>query len=52
MVALGAYAKLSGAIEPGELGEALKTVIPERNQKLVPLNVKAILEGAAYAAKG
>jgi 2-oxoglutarate ferredoxin oxidoreductase subunit gamma len=52
MVALGAYAKLSGALEPGELGEALKTVIPSRNQELIPLNEKAILEGAAYAAKG
>lgn len=52
MVALGAYARLSGAIEPGELGEALKTVIPARNQDLIPLNEKAILEGAAYAAKG
>lgn len=52
MVALGAYAKLSGALEPGELGAALKTVIPSRNQELIPLNEKAILEGAAYAAKG
>lgn len=52
MVALGAYAKLSGALEPGELGAALKTVIPSRNQELIPLNEKAILEGAAYAATG
>ena len=52
MVALGAYAQHSGAIKPGELGVALQSVIPVRNQKLIPLNEKAILEGAAYAAKG
>ncbi len=51
MVALGAYAQLSGAIEPAELGNALKSVIPQRNQELIPLNEKAILEGAAYAAR-
>jgi 2-oxoglutarate ferredoxin oxidoreductase subunit gamma len=52
MVALGAYAQLSGAIDPGELGEALQAVIPARNKKFIPLNEKAILEGAAFAARG
>ena len=51
MVALGVYAELSGAIEPGELAVALKSVIPARNHKLIPLNEKAILKGAAYAAQ-
>lgn len=51
MVALGAYAQLSGAIKTEELGQALQSVIPVRNQKLIPLNEKAILEGAAYAAR-
>ena len=52
MVALGAYAQLSGAIEPVELGQALKTVISARNKDLIPLNEKAILKGAAYASGG
>jgi len=51
MVALGVYAELSGAIEPGELAVALQSVIPARNHKLIPLNEKAILKGAAYAAQ-
>jgi len=52
MVALGAYAQVSGAIEPGELGQALQAVISVRNKDLIPLNEKAILEGAAYASRG
>lgn len=52
MVALGAYAHLSGAIDPDELGQALSSVISTRNQELIPLNARAILEGAAYAARG
>jgi 2-oxoglutarate ferredoxin oxidoreductase subunit gamma len=52
MVALGAYAYLSGAIEPVELGQALGSVISARNKDLIPLNEKAILEGAAYASRG
>ena len=51
MVALGAYAQLSGAIEPEELCQALQTVISARNKGLIPLNEKAILEGAAYASR-
>jgi 2-oxoglutarate ferredoxin oxidoreductase subunit gamma len=51
MVALGAYAELSGAIEPEELSVALQSVIPARNHKLIPLNEKAILRGAAYAGR-
>ncbi len=50
MVALGAYAQLSGAIGAEELGEALGSVISSRNQALIPLNRKAILEGARYAS--
>ncbi len=51
MVAIGAYAQLSGAIEPGELADALKAVISTRNEELIPLNKEAIMEGAAYAAR-
>jgi 2-oxoglutarate ferredoxin oxidoreductase subunit gamma len=52
MVALGAYAQVTGAIEPSELAGALEKVISARNRKLIPLNEKAILEGARYAANG
>ena len=52
MIALGAYAQLTGAIEPGELGQALNAVISVRNKSLIPLNEKAIFEGAAYASRG
>lgn len=50
MVALGAYARLSGALDPAELGAALKAVIPARNRDLIPLNEKAIMEGAAFVS--
>ncbi|MDF1536381.1 MAG: 2-oxoacid:acceptor oxidoreductase family protein [bacterium] len=51
MVALGAYARITGAIEPSELAGALEAVISARNKKLIPLNEKAIMQGARYAAK-
>jgi 2-oxoglutarate ferredoxin oxidoreductase subunit gamma len=51
MVAMGAYAQLSGAILPEELAKALQSVIPPRNQKFIPLNENAILKGAEYTAK-
>ena len=47
MVACGAYAALSGALDLGSLEEALKKALPERNHKLIPANVKAIQAGAA-----
>ena len=49
MVALGAYAQVTGAIAPEELAGALETVISARNKKLIPLNEKAIMEGARRA---
>jgi 2-oxoglutarate ferredoxin oxidoreductase subunit gamma len=52
MVALGAYAQITGAIEPSELVGALDIVISARNKKLIPLNEKAIMEGARYARDG
>jgi 2-oxoglutarate ferredoxin oxidoreductase subunit gamma len=48
MVALGAFAQLSGSIEPEDVAGALETVISARNRGLIPLNEKAILEGAKY----
>jgi 2-oxoglutarate ferredoxin oxidoreductase subunit gamma len=49
MVALGAFAQLSGSIEPEEVAGALEAVISARNRDLIPLNEKAILEGARHA---
>jgi len=49
MVALGAFAHLSGAIEPEEIARSLEVVISARNRSLIPLNEKAILEGARNA---
>ncbi len=49
MVALGAFAALSGVITPGEVADSLPAVISGRNAKLIPLNRKAIAEGARRA---
>jgi len=46
MVALGAFAALSGVITPAEVAASLPAVISERNRRLIPLNEKAIAEGA------
>ncbi len=51
MVALGAFAQSSGAIAVKDLAAALETVISARNRKLIPLNEKAITEGARHARK-
>ncbi len=52
MVALGAFAQLSGALDPEDITGALDAVISARNRTLIPLNVKAILEGARKAKSG
>lgn len=49
MVAVGAYVALSGAVSPGALAEGLKAVLPERNHRFIPANIKAIEAGAARA---
>jgi len=51
MVACGAYIAKTGALTLESLSEALKKALPERNHRLIPLNIKAINEGVA-AAKG
>lgn len=48
MVACGAYAAQSAALQLDSLGEALKKTLPERNHHLIPANIKAIEAG--YAA--
>jgi 2-oxoglutarate ferredoxin oxidoreductase subunit gamma len=49
MVALGAYAELSGAIAAEEIASSLESVISARNKSLIPLNEKAIIAGAEVA---
>lgn len=51
MVAMGAYAAASGAVDLSSLEGALKEVLPERNHRFIPANVKAIAAGASRAAK-
>ncbi len=45
MVALGAYASKSGAIEITSFEAALKEALPERNHKFIPANILAIEAG-------
>lgn len=46
MVAIGAYVAKSGVVSPASLEEGLKEVLPERNHKFIPANVRAIAAGA------
>lgn len=46
MVACGAYAAKSGALDLHSLEEALKKALPERNHGLISANVRAIKAGA------
>ena len=45
MVALGAVAKLTGALSLKDIEPILKNFFPEDKQEFVPLNVKAIKTG-------
>ncbi len=49
MVACGAYAAVSGALQMVSLQEALKKALPERNHRFIPANLKAIESGADAA---
>ena len=49
MVAIGAYAELSGVVGAGFLVDVLPEVLPDKAHKLIPLNAKAIEEGAKRA---
>jgi 2-oxoglutarate ferredoxin oxidoreductase subunit gamma len=49
MITIGAYAEMSGAVSLDSLKSALNDVLPERNHRFIPMNVKAIDRGAAYA---
>jgi 2-oxoglutarate ferredoxin oxidoreductase subunit gamma len=45
MVALGAYAAITGAVLKSSLEAALKEALPERNHKFIPINIQAIEAG-------
>ena len=49
MVALGAYAALTGVVGTASLASALKQALPERNHRFIPANVRAIEAGAEAA---
>ncbi len=51
MIAVGAYVRKSGAVSLASLEKALHAVLPERNHRFIPLNVRAIELGAAAVAK-
>jgi 2-oxoglutarate ferredoxin oxidoreductase subunit gamma len=48
MIAIGAYAARTGAVSLLSLKESLTEVLPERNHRFIPLNIKAIDRGADY----
>lgn len=49
MVALGAYAGLTGVVAVESLVRAMPNVIPKRNERFIPLNIEAVRRGAALA---
>lgn len=51
MVACGAYAAKTAALQLDSLEDALKKALPERNHRLIPANIKAIEAGAAVSRK-
>jgi len=51
MVACGAFAAKTGALQLASLEDALKKSLPERNHRLIPANIKAIEAGAAVSRK-
>jgi 2-oxoglutarate ferredoxin oxidoreductase subunit gamma len=46
MVAVGAYAALTGAVKICSLAEALGKALPDRNHRFIPANIRAIEAGA------
>ncbi|WP_243371317.1 2-oxoacid:acceptor oxidoreductase family protein [Geotalea sp. SG265] len=49
MIGLGAYVEKSGAVSLSALENGLKEVLPERNHRFIPANIKAIEAGALRA---
>ena len=52
MVALGIYASRFGAVKITSLADALPQVLPERNHRFIPGNIKAVEAGAAFDRRG
>jgi len=51
MVAAGAYLEKTGVAPLESLEQALRDILPERNHRLIPLNVKAMQLGAGHARR-
>ena len=51
MVAAGAYLEKTGVASLESLEQALRDILPERNHRLIPLNVKAMQQGAEYVRR-
>lgn len=49
MIALGAYAEASGIVSLQALIDTIPIVVSKKYEKFIPLNVKALQEGAAHA---
>lgn len=49
MIVLGAYAEKIGAVSLESLKTGLDKIIPERNKRFIPANIKALDRGAAFA---
>ncbi len=47
MVAVGAYAALTGVVSLKSLAEGLKDSLPERNHRFIPANIRVLEAGAA-----
>lgn len=52
MIALGAYARVSRAVALESLKEGMKEILPERNHRFIPLNVRAMELGARIVSSG
>ena len=51
MVAMGAYVALTGVVDMASLAAGLEQVLPERNHRFIPANLKAIEAGAQAALR-
>jgi 2-oxoglutarate ferredoxin oxidoreductase subunit gamma len=49
MIALGAYAALTGVVAMGSLIACLPKVVSKQYERFIPLNVKALQEGESFA---
>jgi 2-oxoglutarate ferredoxin oxidoreductase subunit gamma len=52
MVAVGLYSALTGAVALRSLADVLQEVLPERNHRFIPANIRAMEAGAARVPAG